>query len=154
MDLPVLITPSGHPSGRRTCEAPLLPRQAGAGTAGLPGHAVASRRRAKEVSFILCPPWSGLIDLAPLSRFGGTGHVPAKCSRRPLLSPIFTDPFRSHWEFKGFSGNEPPRDTVFFSEKYSICSIYFKCLSDKLGIERRLRILIRKIRNKATIGST
>ena len=147
MDLPVLITPSGHPSGRRTCEAPLPPRQAGAATAGIPGHVVASRMRAKEVSFVLCP-------LAPLSRFGGMGHVPAKCSRRPLLSPILTDPFRSHGEFKGVSGNEPPRDTVFFSEKYSICSIYFKCLSDKLGIERRLRILIRKIRNKAKMGST
>jgi hypothetical protein len=154
MDLPVLITPSGHPSGRRTCEAPLPPRHAGAGTAGLPGHAVASRMRTKEVSFVLCPRGRILSTRPRLSRFGGTGHVPAKCSRRPLLSPIFTDPFRSHREFKGFSGNEPPRDTVFFSEKYSICSIYFKCLSDKLGIERRLRILIRKIRNKATMGST
>jgi hypothetical protein len=65
MDLSVLITPSGHPSGRQTCEAPLPLRQAGAGMAGLPGHAVASRMRAKEVSFILCPPWSDLIDSTP-----------------------------------------------------------------------------------------
>jgi hypothetical protein len=36
-----------------------------------------------------------------------------------------------------FLGTNLPRDTVFFSEKYSICSIYFECLSDKLGIERR-----------------
>jgi len=35
----------------------------------LPGHAVASRMRAKEISFILCPPWSGLIDLTPRDTF-------------------------------------------------------------------------------------
>jgi hypothetical protein len=71
------------------------------------------------------------------------------CSLR--FSPI---PFGATGNLRGFPGMNLPRDTVFFSEKYSICSIYFKCLSDKLGIERRLRILIRKIRNKATMGST
>jgi len=45
---------------------------------GLSGHAVASRMRAKEASLILCPPWSGLIDLTRLPRFGGAGHVPVK----------------------------------------------------------------------------
>jgi hypothetical protein len=42
-----------------------------ANRAGLPGHAVASRMRAKEVSIILCP-------LTPSVPLGETGHVPAK----------------------------------------------------------------------------
>jgi hypothetical protein len=48
----------GQPKlSERKSEAPRLPRQDGAGTAGLPGE---------EVSFILCP-------ITPLA-----GHVPAK----------------------------------------------------------------------------
>jgi hypothetical protein len=39
--------------------------------AELPGHAVASRMRAKEISFLIVP-------LDPASKVGLTGHLPAK----------------------------------------------------------------------------
>ena len=45
--------------------------------AGLPGHPVASRMRAKEVSFILCPFLPAGRQGPHLSRLSGTGHVPA-----------------------------------------------------------------------------
>jgi hypothetical protein len=59
--------------------------------AALPGHAVASRMRAKEVSFILCPPWSGLIDLTPpipLWRDGARSGQTLK--RKLMMSPSST----------------------------------------------------------------
>jgi hypothetical protein len=67
----------GQPKlSEKKSEAPRPPRQDGAGTAGLPGE---------EVSFILCPR-------PRLSRFGGTGHVPAKevgsLLQLQVLSPI------------------------------------------------------------------
>jgi hypothetical protein len=52
--------------------------------ARLPGHAVASRMRAKEISFVLCRS-------TRLSRFDGTGHVPVKKERgdgREFLSDL------------------------------------------------------------------
>lgn len=60
-------------------------------------------------------------------------------SRRLLIIPTSADPFGSYGKFKGFCGAKPSRDTVSFFEKYSIGSIYFKCLSGKIGVERRLR---------------
>ncbi len=46
-------------------------------TAGLPGHAVANRMRAKEVSFILCLFLPAGRQEPRLSHLSGTGHVPA-----------------------------------------------------------------------------
>jgi len=40
--------------------------------AGLPGHAVASRMRANEISFLIVP-------LDPAYKAGLAGHLPAKC---------------------------------------------------------------------------
>jgi len=59
--------------------------------AELPGHAVTSRMRAKEVSFILCP----LTPLIPLRRDGARSGQ--RCCRAE--APTFDDPFCKIWGY-------------------------------------------------------
>jgi hypothetical protein len=59
------------------CEAPAYRSR-------FPGHAVASSMRAKEASFILCPPWSGLIDLTlPIQLWRDGARSVQQSGRRP-----------------------------------------------------------------------
>ncbi len=48
---------------------------------GLPGHVVASGKRAKEISFQLCPFLPAGRQEPRLSRFGGKGHLPVNIQK-------------------------------------------------------------------------